>query len=271
MRSKTYVAKVKDEVEKWENMGPGYLSQVSDFIFYPAQKAAELLIPEFVMNTVEASVKGCLEALIFGASYTISKDEVLQKIKTENSELNDIQIVRDSDDLESMDRVAAHYWNWNLGYAITQGIATGATGLPGLAANIPALFTIIFRMLQQISISYGYDPEKLEEKHFLVSILSVASSSDIKAKQAAMLYLKQVQVQLAKKTWKKLAEEKALMVAIRQFAKTIGIQITKRKALQMVPIIGGVIGGSFDGTYCNDVGRAAVMAYRKRKIEQHDL
>ncbi|NCB09700.1 MAG: hypothetical protein EOM73_16270, partial [Bacteroidia bacterium] len=86
MRSKTYITKIKNEVEKWENAGPGYLSQISDFVFYPAQKAAELLVPDFVMDTVEASVKGCLEALLFGASYTISKDDVLQSLAKENSE-----------------------------------------------------------------------------------------------------------------------------------------------------------------------------------------
>jgi len=62
-----------------------------------------------------------------------------------------------------------------------------------------------------------------------------------------------------------------MIAALRQFAKTIGIQITKRKALQMVPVIGAVIGGSFDGVYCNDIGRAAVMSYRQRKIDELGL
>lgn len=266
--NKDYIEKVKDEVNEWENKEPGYLTKVSDFVLYPVQKVADTLVPEVVMKTVVASVEGCLKGLFFGASYTMSKDSVLQKIKEENSELTTIQNVRNSNDLESMDKVAYHYWNWNLSYAFTQGVTTGSMGLPGLAANIPALFTIVFRMMQQISLSYGYDPDKLEEKLFILNVLSVASSADMKAKQATMLYLKQIQVQLLKKTWKKLAEEKALVFTIKEFAKKIGIQITKRKAIQMVPVIGAVIGGVFDSAFCNDVGCAAVMAYRKRKLDE---
>lgn len=86
-----------------------------------------------------------------------------------------------------------------------------------------------------------------------------------------MVYLKQVQEQLLKKTWKKLTEDRAMMAMLREFAKTIGISLTKRKALQIVPIVGGVIGASFDGTYCNDVGRAAQMIFRQRKIKELGL
>jgi len=265
--SKKYLAKVKGEIKKWEEEGPGYLSQVSDMLFRPAQKIAESLIPEFVIDTVQTAIRGCFEALLSGASYTISKDEILQKIIEQDPCLDSFDAILNSENLDAMDAVAYHYWNWNLGYAITQGIATGSAELLGLAANIPALFTIIFRMMQQISASYGFDPDLQEEKQFILRVLSVASSADVAAKQAAMVFLKQLQTQLIKKTWKKLAEEKALSVAIRELAKTIGIQITKRKALQMVPIIGGIIGGGFDGTYANDVGRTAVMLYRKRKIE----
>lgn len=269
--SKAYLDSIKKEIQNWENQGPGYLAKFSSIILAPAEKAAEYLIPEAVKETVQTAVRGCLEGLSFGSSFTISHQEVLERLKSTNAELGTIELVKLSDDFKTLDAVAAHYWNWNLSYAVTQGMLTGATGFPGLAANIPALFTIIFRMLQQIALSYGYNPEEIQEKHFMINILSVASSADVKAKQAAMVGLKQVQVQLVKKTWKKLTEEKAMIAALKQFAKTIGIQLTKRKALQMVPIIGAVIGGSFDGVYCNDVGRAAVMSYRQRKIEELSL
>ena len=61
----------------------------------------------------------------------------------------------------------------------------------------------------------------------------------------------------------------AVLAAIREFAKSLGIQLTKRKALQAVPIVGALIGASFNAVYANDIGRAAFMCYRRRFIEEN--
>jgi hypothetical protein len=60
------------------------------------------------------------------------------------------------------------------------------------------------------------------------------------------------------------------IAALRQFARSLGIQVTKRKALQMVPVVGAVVGASFNATFVNDVGRAAYMSYRRRWIAEHE-
>lgn len=86
-----------------------------------------------------------------------------------------------------------------------------------------------------------------------------------------MVYLRQIEVELVRKTWKVLAGEKALLAMLHEFAKTLGISLTKRKALQLVPIVGGLVGASFDGAFVNDVGRAAYMCYRRRKLSEHEL
>ena len=154
--------------------------------------------------------------------------------------------------------------------AILEGAANGAMPLIGLAANIPALYTIVFRCIQQIALCYGFDTSKDDEKVYMMGILSIASAADVKAKQAAMIFMRQIQVDIAKKTWKKLAEEggrKAIGPIVRQAAKTIGINLTKRKALMLIPAIGALIGASFDGMYLQDIARAAKNCYRKRKLE----
>ena len=47
-------------------------------------------------------------------------------------------------------------------------------------------------------------------------------------------------------------------------AKQIGINITKRKALQAIPVIGALVGGSVNGWYIKDVGWAARRAFQER-------
>ena len=71
--------------------------------------------------------------------------------------------------MQWLNQAAQHYWNWNLSYAAVEGGATGAAGIFGLAADIPALFTIVIRLIQQISVCYGYDPTKPEERDYILS------------------------------------------------------------------------------------------------------
>lgn len=78
----SYIADAKKEISKWENQKPGYLSQVSDFIFWPAQKAAEALIPQAVQDTVTTTMEGILNALRAGSDYTFSDDAVLERVRS---------------------------------------------------------------------------------------------------------------------------------------------------------------------------------------------
>ncbi len=267
---KEYANKVKEEINAWEKEGPGYLSNVTSFVLWPAMKAAELLIPEAVTQTVTKVIEGCLNALLWGADYTFADKDVIATLKEKNNEFSSLKAVYNSDDLENMDLSADYYWNQNLLAAIAQGGVCGVVGLPGLAANIPALYTIVFRCIQQIALCYGFDTSKDDEKVFMLGILSIASASDVASKQAAMVFMRQIQVDIAKKTWKKLAEEggrAAIGPIVRQAAKTIGINLTKRKALMLIPAIGAIVGASFDGMYLQDIARAAKNCYRKRKLE----
>ena len=265
-----YINKIKDEINNWEKEGPGYLSNVTSFVLWPAMKAAELLIPEGVSQVVSKAIEGCLNTLLWGADYTFSDKDVIATLTEKNNSLTSLKAIYNSDDLENMDLSADYYWNQNLVAAIAQGGVYGFTGLVGLAANIPTLYTIVFRCIQQIALCYGFDTSKDDEKVFMLGILSIASASDVASKQAAMVFMRQIQVDIAKKTWKKLAEEggrAAIGPLVRQAAKSIGINLTKRKALMLVPAIGAIIGASFDGMYLQDIARAAKNCYRKRKLE----
>lgn len=270
MTNQEYISKINKEIKEWENETPSLVSGIADIALLPAQKAAELLVPQSVIETVSKALEGLLNSLLFTSDYTFSDLDVISTVEERNPSLNSLDRIYCSNDIESMDSAADYYWNQNLVAAIAQGGITGAAGLLGLVANLPALYTVVFRCIQQIALCYGFDTSKDEEKVFMLGILTIASSSDIETKQSALIFLKQIQTDLAKKTWKKLAEEggrASIGSIIRQAAKNIGINLTKRKALMLVPAIGAVIGASFDGMYLQDIARTAKNCYRKKKLE----
>ncbi len=81
-----------------------------------------------------------------------------------------------------------------------------------------------------------------------------------------------IEVTLAKQTWKKMAEQAAKealskeagILAVRNLAKQLGINLTKRKALQSIPYIGAGIGASVNAWYIREVGWAARRAFQER-------
>lgn len=263
-----YIINTKNEIHNWEIEGPGFLSKVGSFVLWPAQKAAELLIPQGVQDAVGKAVESALRGLDNAANYTINKNEIKSRLESYRSKYDE--------DLQVCDEAAKHYWNWHLGYAAGEGAAVGAGGIFSLVADIPALFTMTFRQIQEIALCYGYDIDSDEEKEYIMQILRVGSTCDIKAKAEFVICMKQVEEVLIKVTWKKMSESLAkqeisklsLLAAIRNFAKSLGIQLTKRKALQMVPVVGALVGASFNYAFMNDAGRAAYMSYRRRKLDE---
>lgn len=274
--SDDYVSKAKQEIYQWEHEGPSWLAQVGDFILWPATKAADLLIPDGVQDAVGKAIEAALIGISNLSDSTFDQSDVRERVAAEQATFGSSCDMWQ--ELAAADRAAQHYWNWNLSYAAAEGGAAGAAGLFGLAADIPALFTLVIRLIQQVSVCYGYDPTKPEERDYVIHILRTGSAGDVKAKLEALMFLKQLETILLKVSWKKMTADLAakqisqlsLLAAVRQFAKTLGINLTKRKALQMVPIIGAIVGASFNGTYANDIGRTAFMSYRRRWLAERE-
>lgn len=106
--------------------------------------------------------------------------------------------------------------------------------------------------------------------------MSIASSNSLQEKAAGMAALKQIEMAIAKNTWKKLAEQAAnkqgipfIVMTIKNLAKQLGVNLTKRKALQAVPILGAGVGAMVNVAYMTDITQAAIRTYQKRWLEDN--
>lgn len=272
--STNYLKAARQEIQNWELRGPGWLSQMSDFVLRPAQKAAEALIPKGIGETVAKAIESTLSGASSITSHTINFEAIRGRIAKEVGNSSDI-----STRLNAADDEARTLWNWHLGYVAGEGAAAGVTGLPGLVVDIPALFGLVLRMIQEIGTCYGYDVTKPEERAYMMQILRTASAGELKTKLEALFLLKEVEQILVSLSWRKISADLAAkqlsklsaLAATRQLAKALGVDLTKRKALQMVPIVGALVGGSFNAMFANEVGQAAFMSYRRRWIEENGL
>lgn len=259
-----YEASQIKAIEVWKNEEPSVVSQAVGTVLKPVSWLMEKIIPN-------KAIEGALTLSDSAAEWLTDKDDILR-----DGQVSAIEELR-TKDLKLSDELANTVHNWAIGVATAEGGATGAAGLLGIAVDIPALITMCLREIHKIGLCYGFECKTEMDQRFVFGILSAAGSNSMKEKNASLLTLKQISVMLTKMTWKKITEAAAknkfglaaLIVLIKQLAKQLGINITKRKALQVVPLVGAAVGAAMNASMLNDVGWAARRVFQERWLMEN--
>jgi hypothetical protein len=64
--------------------------------------------------------------------------------------------------------------------------------------------------------------------------------------------------------------KEALVIALRNLARQLSVNLTKRKLLQSVPLFGAGIGATADGKFIHDVALAARDMYQERWLRERN-
>ncbi|MEC4567239.1 EcsC family protein [Paenibacillus sp. CMAA1739] len=161
--------------------------------------------------------------------------------------------------LTIMDQTADDITSGRITFATAQGATTGIGGVFTIAADIPILLGLSLKVLQEIALCYGFNPQDKQERIFIIKCMQFASS-DIVGKKAVLEELalfddpsRQAQVFSQMQGW-------------REVINTYRDQFGWKKLLQMVPIAGILFGSMANRSAISDVAEAGKMLYRKRRI-----
>jgi EcsC protein family len=253
------------EIKEWQNETPSVISQALGTILEPVNWVMRIVMPE-------KAIRGLLDAASEAGRILTDKNDILRDGKVEK--IIDLKYKS----LQVSDELADEVHNWAIGIATTEGGITGAFGLPGTIVDIPTIITLALRTIHKIGICYGYECKTEEDKKFILGILAASGANSVEEKTAAIATLKAIHTTINKKTWKKMAQiaaekplsQEAAIITIRNLAKQLGINLSKRKALQVIPVIGAIVGGSSNGWYVKDVGWAARRAFQERWLVDNE-
>ncbi|AET59464.1 hypothetical protein HPL003_13565 [Paenibacillus terrae HPL-003] len=161
--------------------------------------------------------------------------------------------------LTIMDQTADDITSGRITFATAQGATTGIGGVFTIAADIPMLLGMSLKVLQEMAICYGFNPDEKQERIFIIKCMQFASS-DIVGKKAVLEELalfddssRQAQVFSQMQGW-------------REVINTYRDQFGWKKLFQMVPIAGILFGSIANRSAIRDVAEAGKMLYRKRRI-----
>lgn len=249
-------------IQKWKGETPGVVTRAVSAVTAPLAWVVNKLVPSKAM---EAALTGS-NAL---AKQLTDTGDILRDGGV--ASIDELQ----GKDLALSDKLANEVHNWAIGIAAAEGAATGTFGLPGMVADIPALITLSLRTIHKIGLCYGFTCEGEAGKQQILGILQAAASNSMEEKVAALELLHAIRAMILKQTWnqiaQKAAQEKVGVAAgiqmIKALAKQLGINITKRKALAAIPVIGAAVGGSMNAWYMTEVGWAARRSFQELWLE----
>lgn len=236
-----YELKIYHEIVIWKRK----ILKKSPFIQRVSKKAQgkmNELIPAKAHQIITDSIKQMVKALLVGSYITTKKEN--RAVST----------------LMEKDKMAAEKLSFYRKTATLEGAGTGAGGIFLGLADFPLLLSIKMKYLSETATIYGFNPEKLEERIFILHVFSLAFSSDEKRLETFEVI----------ENWEERKQNYEEM-DWQSFQQEYRDHIDFIKMLQLVPGIGAVVGAYANYNLLDSLGEVAMNCYRLRLLKMAPL
>lgn len=270
MKLNEYEKKVAKEVEKWHSGGSNIFQQVFDWAMMPVDWAVEQFVPESVLVQADEMITKGLEMLNDASQWTYTEQDILTKAKSQGLEIADVAALQEQD-LEKLDAIAKEYFSENSVLAAIQGGGMSLGGPVLLLADVPLLFTLNFRMIQQIGACYGFSMRGTEFRPLVLAIYNVASSGSNHAKKDA---LREVSVAAAAfahgMDYRGRQAAGSFQDQNRHLPREIAKNLIGAKLGQMIPLAGVAVGAGVNYWFTSQTAETAYMLFRTLFVERKE-
>jgi EcsC protein family len=244
-----------DQIRAWRHQAPGVIERASAVALSPVARLLSGLVPS-------PAIEALLQAADWMAVKTIPTTPTF-----------------DDADLQQRDTAARQIRNWAIAYAGGEGAVAGAVGLVSLPVDLPAIITLSLRTIRRIGATYGYAATGEPERQFIYGVLSIASANSVRQKRAALDTLRGLETQMLAHNWAAIGERAArrgvgaesMLLLARDVAEQLGFNLSRRKALAALPLVGAAMGATVNGWYMRDIAAAAQRTYQQRWLEHRGL
>ncbi|MGH7072673.1 MAG: EcsC family protein [Stellaceae bacterium] len=243
-------------IRAWRERPPGFVERAAELALSPLSRTVTGIIPE-----------GAIERVLRASDWLAER--MVGPMAAEAA----------TAPLEVLDAEAEAVRTWAIAYAGGEGAIAGAVGLLSLPVDLPTLVALSLRTIRRTGAAYGYDATSETERQFVYAVLSLASANSMRQKRVALNALTGIETRVLAQNWAALGERaarrgagaEAALLLVRDLAKELGINLSKRKMLAAVPLIGAAIGATLNGWYMRDIADAARRAYQERWLRDRGM
>jgi len=269
MRLTPYERQVRREVETWQQGSESLVSQAINWAMQPVDWVVRQIISEDLMDQVDSAVSQSLSLLNDASKWTLDRQDVFAKAKSMGLDVDSLDELRECD-LETLDKLARSYFSENAILAAVEGGGTGLGGVVFIAADIPLLFGINLRLIQQIGAAYGFPMDGPEYSPIALSIFNVAASGSREAKNNALREISVAGAAIAGDQGYRGRVSGTFHDQKRHLPREITKNIVGRKLAQTIPIAGAAIGAGVNYWFTLETAESAYMLFRALYVERKD-
>ncbi len=257
-----YEQKQLDRLRHWQAQAPGWGTRLMAKPGGQIAKAVQTLVPD---SALKAALTGA-NAL---ADKLASERSILKRAKVQ-----DLSALR-AQALEICDGMARSERRRAMAMAAGGGAVFGFAGVWGLAADVPTLLTLALRAIYRTGLCYGEDALMDARRRTALGVFALASANSAEEKQSALVALRNpggadamaLREGLERAAERELAKEAAVF-SLQTLASRIGVNLGRRKAAGVVPVVGMAIGAVVNASYLNDVAQAAQFVFQERWLQE---
>ncbi|MBM6617459.1 EcsC family protein [Bacillus suaedaesalsae] len=159
-------------------------------------------------------------------------------------------------------------------YSFTQGGLTGSGGIFFMAADLPLIIAINLRIVQLLSVIYGYEVNSPYEMMISFKVFHISTlPKHLQGKEWRKL-LEGIKVNKDTYFWhdehEVITDKTWLGLPLKQVAKGLFILLAKRKLIQGIPLVGIGIGAGVNYSFTKQVTEFAHHFYQLRYLTEKD-
>ncbi|MBR0622532.1 EcsC family protein [Bacillus pumilus] len=247
------------EIEQWEKdqQKVWFWEKLSRLPFQMLDK----LTPAFIQKKIGVLLDEMGHYIQSGGAYLTSEKGIIHQFQKKCAD-DSIQRIEDIEKapIEIMDAISEHMGKNRTNLATVQGATTGVGGMFTLAADIPAVLGLSLKTLQDIAVTYGYDPKNKEERVFIIKCLQL-NSADVVGKKSILKELRSYQASEGKHE-NMISQIQGWREVVYNYRDSFGW----KKLFQLVPIAGILFGAVSNRSQLKGIAETGMMQYRKRRI-----
>ncbi|WP_144684582.1 EcsC family protein [Bacillus altitudinis] len=247
------------EIEKWEKdqQKVWFWEKLSRLPFQMLDK----LTPAFIQKKIGVLLDEMGHYIQSGGVYLTSEKGIIHQFQKKCAD-ESIQRIEDIEaaPIEVMDAISDQMGKNRTNLATVQGATTGVGGMFTLAADIPAVLGLSLKTLQDIAVTYGYDPKNKEERVFIIKCLQL-NSADVVGKKSILKELKSYHASEGKHE-NMISQIQGWREVVYNYRDSFGW----KKLFQLVPIAGILFGAASNRSQLKGIAETGIMQYRKRRI-----
>lgn len=249
------------ETDAWLGTEASRFQKVLGFTRKPLEFAYSK-VPETLREAIANAILSVLTGVRDGSASLVSPASVRALIPELGSDEGAVFRVG----VRRLDAVAQHLISSSKTLCTAEGAATGAVGLPGIVVDIPALYGLLFRMIGQISVCYGFSADGEDERSHILKVLDVGHLLEPEERRQGMDELARIQEMMREDVPVLEVQRFAVQKGLQTMARHLGLALTQRKLAQSVALVGGVVGAGVNRQMAGEVGEVAFHAYRRRYL-----